>query len=136
MLNQIVLIGRLTRDPELRFTPTGKAVCQFTLAVDRPYSDSNGEKQADFINIIVWGKLAELCVQYLAKGKLAAVVGRLQVRSYFNQKDGGKRWTTEVIAANVKFLSPKENGEEIFPPEDGYDYDYDSECSVQGDLPF
>lgn len=110
MLNRIILIGRLVRDPELRFTPSGKAVCQFTLAVDRQYADQNGERQADFINIVVWGKAGESCAQYLAKGRLAAVDGRLQIRTYFGQKDGEKRRATEVIAENVRFLSPKDDG--------------------------
>lgn len=113
MLNRIILIGRLVRDPELRFTPNGKAVCSFTLAVDRQYAGADGERQADFINIVVWGKAGESSAQYLAKGKMAAVDGRLQIRTYFGQKDGEKRWATEVIAENVRFLSPvdKQNTE-------------------------
>ena len=104
MLNRIVLIGRLTKDPELRHTQSGKAVCAFTLAVDRPYLANNGNREADFINIVVWNKTAENCAQYLAKGKLAAVDGRLQIRSYDGQ-DGQRRYVTEVIADNVRFLS-------------------------------
>ena len=106
MLNRIILIGRLTKDPELRYTQSGKAVCAFTLAVDRPYLANNGNREADFINIVVWNKTAENCAQYLAKGKLAAVDGRLQIRSYDGQ-DGQRRYVTEVIADNVRFLSPK-----------------------------
>ena len=106
MLNRIVLIGRLTKDPELRHTQSGKAVCAFTLAVDRPYLANNGNREADFINIVVWNKLGENCAQYLGKGKLAAVDGRLQIRSYDGQ-DGQRRYVTEVIADNVRFLSPK-----------------------------
>lgn len=106
MLNRIVLIGRLTKDPELRYTQSGKAVCAFTLAVDRPYLANNGNREADFINIVVWNKTAENCAQYLGKGKLAAVDGRLQIRSYDGQ-DGQRRYITEVIADNVRFLSPK-----------------------------
>lgn len=109
MLNVVVLIGRLTRDPELRFTPNGKAVCQFTLAVDRGFTGANGEREADFINIVVWGKAAESCAQYLAKGRMAAVEGRLQIRSY-DDKDGNRRYATEVVANNVRFLSPKSEG--------------------------
>lgn len=138
MMNRIILIGRLTRDPELRFTPNGKAVCQFTLAVDRPYADQNGENQADFINIVVWGKLAELCAQYLAKGKLAAVDGRLQIRTYFGQKDGEKRRATEVIAENVRFLSPSEKQSD---QQNAPDYDEEepwADCGqlTTGDFPF
>lgn len=103
MLNRIVLIGRLTRDPELRFTPNGRAVCSFTLAVDRPFSNQEGNREADFINIVVWNKPAENCAQYLAKGRMAAVDGRLQIRSY-EGNDGQRRYVTEVIADNVRFL--------------------------------
>jgi len=109
MLNRVVLIGRLTKDPELRYTTTGKAVTGFTIAVDRTFKNQQGEREADFIPIVVWGPQAENCANYLSKGKLAAVDGRLQVRSYDGQ-DGQKRWVTEVIAENVRFLSPKESG--------------------------
>jgi single-strand DNA-binding protein len=101
MLNKVILIGRLTRDPELRFTPnTGTAVATFGLAVDRVGKNSG----VDFINIAVWEKQAETCAQYLKKGRLVAVVGRLSVRSY--EKDGQKRSFTEVVAEQVRFLSP------------------------------
>jgi single-strand DNA-binding protein len=103
MLNRIVLIGRLTRDPELRFTTSGKAVANFTLAVDRQRPNSQGEKEADFIRIIVWDKQAETCSNYLGKGRLVAVDGRLQVRTYQAQ-DGQNRTIAEVVAENVRFL--------------------------------
>lgn len=106
MLNRIVLIGRLTKAPELRHTQSGKAVCSFTLAVDRPYVGADGNREADFINIVVWNKTAENCAQYLAKGKLAAVDGRLQIRSY-EGSGGQRRYVTEVVAEVVRFLSPK-----------------------------
>ena len=109
MLNRIVLIGRLTKDPELRYTQSGKAVCTFTLAVDRPYLANNGNREADFINIVVWNKQGENCAQYLAKGRLAAVDGRLQIRSY-DGNDGQRRYVTEVIADNVRFLSSRNEG--------------------------
>lgn len=130
MLNRIVLIGRLTKDPELRHTQSGKAVCAFTLAVDRPYLANNGNREADFINIVVWNKTAENCAQYLAKGKLAAVDGRLQIRSYDGQ-DGQRRYVTEVIADNVRFLSPKSEGsqQEAWIGDSGYN-------SPADDLPF
>lgn len=103
MLNKIVLIGRLTRDIELRFTPqNNKAVANFTLAVDRPYANENGERGADFIPIVVWGKLAENCANYIGKGRLVAVSGRIQTRSYEGQN--GKRHVTEIIADEVQFL--------------------------------
>lgn len=109
MLNRVVLIGRLTRDPELRYTPNGVAVASFTLAVDRNFKNAQGERETDFIPCVVYRQLAELCANYLAKGKLAAVDGRMQVRSYDGQ-DGQKRWVTEVIGENVRFLSPKDGG--------------------------
>ena len=108
MLNRVVLIGRLTKDPELRYTPNGVAVTSFALAVDRNFKSAQGERETDFINILVWRQLAENCANFLAKGKLAAVDGRLQIRSYEGQ-DGQKRTMAEVIAENVRFLSPKED---------------------------
>lgn len=99
MLNRVVLIGRLTRDPELRYTPNGAAVVSFTIAVDRKFN----RNEADFIPIVAWNKLAENCANYLGKGRLVAVEGRLQVRSYETQ-DGQKRWATDVVADEVKFL--------------------------------
>lgn len=106
MLNRIVIIGRLTRDPEMRQTPSGTAVCTFTLAVDRSFKSANGERETDFIPVVAWRQLGENCAQYLAKGKLAAVDGRLQLRRY-EDKDGSKRTAAEVVADNVRFLSPK-----------------------------
>lgn len=108
MLNRIVLIGRLTKDPELRYTPNGAAVASFTLAVDRSRKNAQGERETDFINIVTWMKLAENCANYLSKGKLAAVDGELHIRS-FDGQDGQKRWVTEVVADNVRFLSPKDS---------------------------
>ncbi len=107
MLNRIVLIGRLTKDPELRYTPNGVAVATFTLAVDRTRKNAKGERETDFISIVTWNKLAENCANYLNKGKLAAVDGELHIRS-FDGQDGQKRWVTEVVADNVRFLSPKD----------------------------
>lgn len=103
MLNRIILIGRLTRDPELRYTPNGIAVTNFTLAVDRPYANQQGERETDFINIAVWRKLAETCANHLGKGRLVAVEGSLQIRSY-ETADGQKRTAAEVVADNVRFL--------------------------------
>lgn len=109
MLNKVILIGRLTRDPEMRYTPQGVAVAQFTLAVDRPYSNSQKEKEADYITIVVWRQLAELCAQYLRKGRLAAVDGRLQIRNYDNS-EGKRVYVTEVVADNVRFLESANAG--------------------------
>jgi len=103
MLNRIVLVGRLTRDPELRYTPNGVPVANFTLAVDRGFTNQQGERQTDFIDIVVWRKLAELCGQYLGKGRLVALEGRLQIRSYETQ-EGQKRKVAEVVADNIRFL--------------------------------
>ncbi|MCR2044378.1 single-stranded DNA-binding protein [Anaerosalibacter massiliensis] len=110
-MNNVVLIGRLTRDPELRFLPVnGTPVSNFSLAIDKQISkekrqemESKGQPTADFINIVVWGKQAEHCANYLAKGRLAAVQGRLQSRSY-EAKDGTRRYVTEVVAERVQFL--------------------------------
>ena len=102
-MNNIILIGRLTKDPELSYTPNGKAVCKFTLAVDRQFTNQDGEKEADFINIVVWNKVGENCAKYLSKGRKAAVQGRLQVRSY-EDNNGQRRYVTEVIANSVEFL--------------------------------
>ncbi len=129
MLNIIVLIGRLTRDPELRYTPgNGTAVATFTLAVDRPFTNRQGEKEADFIRIVTWDKLAETCANYLSKGRLAAVTGRLQIRS-FDDKEGVRQWMTEVVARDVRFLEPRRTGgEDSFPGD---------EISVsEDDIPF
>lgn len=104
MLNQVVLIGRLTHDPELRYTAgSGIPVTTFSLAVDRPFTNQQGEREADFIKIVTWRKQAENCANFLKKGSLAAVVGRLQIRSY-EDNEGVKRKVTEVVADNVRFL--------------------------------
>ena len=105
-MNKIIISGRLVRDCDVRYTTSGKVVCQFTLAVDRPFTNQDGQKEADFINIVVWGKIAELCGNNLAKGHRALVEGRLQIRSY-DAKDGGKRYVTEVVANSVEFLERK-----------------------------
>ena len=108
MLNRIVVIGRLTRDPELRSTSNGVAVATFTVAVDRNFSNNRGEKETDFIPVVVWRGLAETCGRYLSKGRLVAVEGRLQIRTY-EANDGGKRTIAEIVAENVQFLSPKDS---------------------------
>ncbi|KGE20003.1 single-stranded DNA-binding protein [Paenibacillus wynnii] len=110
MLNRIILIGRLTRDPELRYTPQGVAVTQFTLAVDRQFTTQGGEREADFIPVVTWRQLAETCANYLRKGRLTAVEGRIQVRNYENN-EGKRVYVTEVIADNVRFLESTQNRE-------------------------
>ncbi len=103
MLNKIVLIGRLTRDVDLKTTNSGKSVAKFTLAVDRPFKNQEGEKETDFININVWGNQGENCAKYIGKGRLVAVSGRLQIRNY-EDNEGQRRYMTEVVADSVVFL--------------------------------
>ncbi len=102
-LNRVILIGNLTRDPELRYTPDGTPVASFTIAVNRAFTTRQGEREADFIPIVVWRKRAETCSEYLAKGSQVAVEGRLQIRNY-EDKDGIKRRVAEVVAWSVQFL--------------------------------
>ena len=112
MLNQVVLIGRLTRDPELRYTAgSGIPVASFSLAVDRPFTNQQGERETDFINIVTWRKQAENVANYLKKGSLAAVAGRLQIRSY-DDSQGVKRKVAEVVADNVRFLDRGRSAEQ------------------------
>jgi single-strand DNA-binding protein len=107
MLNRVVLVGRLTKDPELRYTPNGKAVASFTVAVNRPFK-TNGNQEADFINAVIWGKPAESLANYQKKGSLIGVDGRIQTRS-FDGQDGKRVFVTEVVADSVQFLESKKN---------------------------
>ena len=102
-LNRVLLIGRLTREPELRYTPDGTPVANFTIAVNRSFTNQQGEREADFIPIVVWRKQAEQCTEYLSKGSEVVVDGRLQVRSY-EDRDGIKRKKSEIVAWRVQFL--------------------------------
>ena len=106
-MNKIILLGRLTKDPEVRYTQSGKVVTQLTLAVDRPFAAADGKKEADFIPVVIWGKSAELAGNSLCKGQRVLVEGRLQIRSY-DAKDGSKRWVTEVIADRFEYIERKE----------------------------
>lgn len=108
MLNRVVLVGRLTKDPEFRTTQNGVSVATFTLAVNRNFKNKNGEQQADFINVVVFRQQAENVNNYLSKGNLAGVDGRIQSRSYEN-KEGQRVYVTEVLADSVQFLEPKNN---------------------------
>ncbi len=111
MLNHIVLMGRLTRDPELRRTGSGIAVASFSIAVDRDFgSKESGERETDFIDIVAWRQTAEFVSKYFAKGRMAVVSGRLQIRNW-NDKDGNKRRSAEVVADNVYFGDSKRDGE-------------------------
>ena len=105
-MNKILLIGRLTKDPELRYTQSGTAVASFTLAVNRSFTNQNGEREADFINCVAWQKAAEFVSQYFKKGQQMALEGRLQVRSY-DDNNGQRRWVTEVITEKVEFVGSK-----------------------------
>ena len=146
-MNQIVLMGRMTRDPELRHTQSGTAVASFTLAVDRPFSSRDGgERQADFIDCVAWRNTAEFVSKYFVKGQMTAVTGRLQIRDW-TDKEGGKRRSAEVVADNVYFGDSKRDNA---PAQGGSSYDrpsygnYDapaisadfSEAEDDGELPF
>jgi single-strand DNA-binding protein len=116
LLNRVILIGRLTRQPELRVTPSGVQVSSFTLAVDRRPNQS-GQKETDFIDIVVFGKLADITCKYMDKGRLVAIEGRLQTRTY-ETKDGQKRKAWEIVGENVQFLGPRPR---TTGPEDGFE---------------
>ena len=109
MLNRVIIMGRLTRDPELRRTQSGTAVTSFSLAVDRDFKSQSGEKETDFIDIVAWRNTAEFVSKYFTKGRMAVVEGRLQIRDW-TDRDGGKRRSAEVIAENVYFGDSKREG--------------------------
>lgn len=143
-MNKVVLIGRLTKDPELKYTPgSGTAVTTITLAVDRRFSKDN-QKEADFIPVVIWGKSAESTAQYMAKGRLMGVSGRIQTRSY-EAKDGGRRYVTEVVAEEVQFLEwgntnknqDNENNSSSNDNSQGYGASFDDMTPIDdGDIPF
>lgn len=108
-MNKIILLGRLVKDPEVKYTNNGKVVAMFTLAVNRPYSSQDGKQEADFISVVVWGKSAETIGNCVTKGQRLLVEGRLQIRSY-EGNDGSKRWVTEVIADRFEFIEKKAEG--------------------------
>ncbi|EJE2803370.1 single-stranded DNA-binding protein [Listeria monocytogenes] len=111
MMNRVVLVGRLTKDPELRYTPAGVAVTTFTLAANRAFTNQNGEREADFIQCVVWRKPAENVANFLKKGSMAGVDGRVQTRNY-EGNDGKRVYVTEIVAESVQFLEPKNNNVE------------------------
>ena len=111
MLNRVILIGRLVRDPELRYTDNGKAFGTFTLAIDREYVNNEGETDTDFIDVITWERLAENCTQFLEKGRMTAVEGRLQIRK--NKKEEKTYINPEVVARNVRFIDWPEKAETV-----------------------
>lgn len=109
-MNKCILIGNLTKDPELTTTSNGIAVCRFTIAVSRRYSNADGERETDFLNIVVWRSLGENCHKFLKKGSKVGVIGNIQNRSY-DATDGSKRYITEIVAEEVEFLSTKSSDE-------------------------
>ena len=123
MLNKIILMGRLTRDPELRRTQSGTAVTSFSLAVDRDFKSQSGEKETDFIDIVAWRNTAEFVSKYFTKGRMAVVEGRLQIRDW-TDRDGGKRRSAEVIAENVYFGDSKREGGSDFGSAPAYSAPY------------
>ncbi|CAC8214283.1 single-stranded DNA-binding protein [Staphylococcus aureus] len=139
MLNRVVLVGRLTKDPELRSTPNGVNVGTFTLAVNRTFTNAQGEREADFINVVVFKKQAENVKNYLSKGSLAGVDGRLQTRNYEN-KDGQRVFVTEVVADSVQFLEPKSNNQQNNQQYNGQtqtsNNPFDNNADSIEDLPF
>ena len=132
-MNKIILLGRLVKDPEVLVTPTDRTVCTFTLAVDRPFTEKNGQREADFINIVTWNKTAELCGNSLTKGQRLLVEGRLQIRSY-DGKDGNRHYMTEVVADRVEFIERKEKSAQKAESEamEGFG----SEVQFDEDVPF
>lgn len=140
MINRVVLVGRLTKDPELRYTPSGAAVVRFTLAVNRTFSNANGQREADFIQCTAWRKTAENTANFLRKGSLAGVEGRIQTGSYEGQ-DGKRVYTTEVNCESVQFLEPKkDNGQQSNSYSGQQSNSYNSQPSqnnsYRGDDPF
>jgi single-strand DNA-binding protein len=131
MLNEIILMGRLTRDPELRHTQSGTKVAAFALAVDRDYKDASGEKETDFIDIVAWRGTAEFVSKYFTKGRMAVVKGRLQVRDW-TDKDGNKRRSAEVVAESVYFADSKRT--DAAPQAPDPDWMYGNEDG--GELPY
>ncbi|RJQ31780.1 MAG: single-stranded DNA-binding protein [Actinobacteria bacterium] len=142
-LNRVILVGNLTRDPELRNIPDGTAVANFGIAVNRQFANKAGEKEVDFFNVVAWRKLAELCNQYLSKGSSVAIEGRLQSRSW-ETGEGQKRSTVEVVADNVQFLSRmvstdnvKDSSKSEQPPAQELDDNIPLEEEPEGeDIPF
>lgn len=134
MLNKIFLMGRLTRDPELRKTQSGTAVTSFTLAVDRDYKPQDGERGTDFIDVVAWRSTAEFVFKYFSKGRMAVVEGRLQIRDW-TDKDGNKRRSYEVIADNMYFGDSKKVSDSDTPAEPSGEL-HELPDDEKGELPF
>lgn len=116
-MNKVILIGNLTKDPELTTTTSGISVCRFTVAVSRRYANSEGERETDFLNVVVWRNLAENCHKFLRKGSKVAVVGNIQTRSY-DAQDGTKRYVTEIVAEEVEFVGARVSPNDDMPSGD------------------
>ncbi len=148
-VNKVIIIGRLGKDPEVRYTSSGGAVTNFNMATNESWTDKSGQKQekTEWHKIVVWGKMGELCGQYLSKGRQAYVEGRLQTREW-QDKEGQKRYTTEIVAMNVQFLGgpggeKSAAGDSSFAPSQGSDFeppaaggDFDSKSSADDEVPF
>ncbi len=132
-MNKVFLIGRLTKDPELRYTGSNLPVATFSIAVNRNFSNANGEREADFINIVVWRKQAENVKNYIGQGSQVAIDGRIQTRTY-DDKDGVKRYITEVVADNVQFLDTKASREQKSSPTGNNSYEAIPDMDVQTDV--
>ena len=117
-MNKVILVGNLTRDPELITTANGVSLCRFSLAIQRRFAGPDGEREADFVNIVVWRAQADNCYKYLKKGSKCGVVGSLQTRSY-DAQDGTKRYSTDVVAEEVEFLSTKQSDDQPKAPVEG-----------------
>lgn len=135
MLNRCIIMGRLTRSPELRRTQSGKAVTSVTLAVDRDFKGQNGEKETDFIDIVAWSNIAEFVSNYFKKGDMAIVSGRLQSRRW-EDRDGNKRTAIEIVAENIYFCGPKKSQQEQNFNQLADAVDKFQEIEDQGNLPF
>ncbi len=135
-MNKAILIGRLTRDTDVRYTKSGTMVVSFTVAVDRQFKNQAGERETDFIPIVAWGRLAEHCSKYIGKGSLVCVTGRIQVRSY-EDKNGQRRYVTEIIAEEIQFLDRRRSGDaetDTASPFD--DMDFMNDFPSEDDVPF
>lgn len=132
-MNKAILIGNLTRDPEVRSTPSGVTVCNFSIAVNRRFKSQSGEQTTDFFNIIAWRQLGEMCGKYLAKGRKVCVVGEIQTRNY-DAKDGTKRSVTEIVADEVEFLTPRDS--QAAPHQGNAAAGFEGFTDIDDELPF
>ncbi|MBC2368122.1 single-stranded DNA-binding protein [Listeria booriae] len=135
MMNRVVLVGRLTKDPELRYTPAGVAVATFTLAVNRNFTNQNGEREVDYINCVVWRKLAENTANFLKKGSLAGVDGKVQTRNY-EGNDGKRVYVTEILCESVQFLEPRRTQEGGQVPQNNNQSNYNQTHQNRNQTPY